>query len=236
MTLTPWPATAWCRSALPRLASVALLLGALFAPGAAAGQPTAGSDGGDPRSWELLDQRPADGEQCIVCRVAVHEGDIVEVRYKGRTFFVAAKMLAEFEAHPEAYFHDLQAHGGLFDEGAMESPPIETGWLWLGLYILVGLVAGAACSYVALNRGLPAWRWFFAGLLVNVVALAAVLTRRGGADAPAAGLAPGLAKIPSTHAPVSCGECGADNHPAAPACSDCGHALRPTIEPETARA
>ena len=236
MTPTTWPATAWWRSALPRLALVAVLLGALLAPAAAPGQPTAGPDGRHPRSWELLEQRPAEGEQCIVCRVAVHEGDIVEVRYKGRTFFVAARMLAEFEAHPDAYFHDLQAHGGLFDEGAMESPPTETGWLWLGLYILVGLVAGAACSYAALNRGLPAWGWFFAGLLTNAIALAAVLTRPRGAAAPAAGLAPGLAKIPTTRAPIDCERCGAANHPAAPECSGCGHALSPAIEPETARA
>ena len=158
------------------------------------------------------------------------------MRYKGRTFFVAAKMLEEFEADPQAYFHVIEAHGGLFDEAAMESPPMRTGWLLVGLYVLVGLVAGATCSYVALDRGLPAWRWFFAGLVLNLIAVALVSTRPRAAGAPAHRAARRLAKIPATHAPVRCGRCGAHNHPSARGCSGCGHVLSPTVEPETARA
>lgn len=181
----------------------------------------------------VLDQRPAEGEQCIVCRLPTQRGEIVEVRYKGRRFFVAAKMLSTFEADPETYFHAIQAHGGLFDEAAMETPPMKTGWLFFGLYVLTGLLAGAACSYAALDRGLPAWGWFFAGLAANVLAVAAVLTRPRGAGGPAA---PGLAKIPITPSPVACGRCGEPNHPAAAACGYCGHTLAPAVEPETARA
>ena len=210
---------------------VALLLAPVLALAQAPDEPPSAA----PPTPEVLDQRPARGEQCIVCRVRVHEGDIVEVRYKGRNFHVAEKMLAQFEADPDAYFHLMQAHGGLFDEAAMEMPSMRIGWLVFGLYVLVGLVAGAACSYVAIDRGLPARGWFFAGLAVNVIALAAVLTRKGRADAlgePAAG----LAKIPTTRSPVACRHCGAANHPAAAACGECGRALEPSVEAETARA
>ncbi len=123
----------------------------------------------------------------------------------------------------------------------METPPLETGWLVFGLYVLAGLLAGAVCSYVALDRGLPAWGWFFAGLAANVVAVAAVMTRgraAGATGGPAgSGLSkPGMTKIPTTPSPVACGHCGERNHPAASACASCGHALEPAFEPETARA
>ena len=216
-----------------------LLLVSLLLPLAAQAQST---DSPSPPldSWEILDQRPADGEQCLVCRIRIHDGDIVEIRYKGRTFFVAASMLEDFEANPERHFEVLQPRGGLFDEAAMQTPAtgvptMKTGWLIFGLYVLTGLIFGAACSYAALNRGRPALGWFVAGLLVNVLALAVVLTksRLPGAlhDPPA-----GLTKIPATHTPRVCPGCGDTNHPSAPACSSCNHQLQPTTEAETARA
>jgi len=170
-----------------------------------------------------------------VCRIRIHEGDIVEVRYKGRRFFVAAAMLDEFEANPEHYFAVLQPRGSLFDEAATQTTPIKTGWLIFGLYVLTGLIFGAACSYAALNRGLPALGWFFAGLLANIPALVAVLARKplpGGLYDPA----PGLTKIHATHTPTVCPRCGNTNHPSASACSSCDQRLQPTIEPETVRA
>jgi YHS domain-containing protein len=186
----------------------------------------------EPTRWEVLDQREAEGQQCIVCRQQIHEGDIVEVRYRGRTFFVAAKMLEEFEADPERYFRTLQARGALFDEAARDNPPMRTGWLGFGVYVMLGLLFGAACAYLALDRGLPAWGWFFAGLALNVLALVTVITRPREAGAPAAA---GLVKIPTTLTPTPCPHCGNTNHPSAATCSGCGHALEPTIEPETAR-
>lgn len=184
--------------------------------------------------WEILDQRPAEGEQCIVCRLQIHEGNIVELRYKGRRFFVAAGMLDEFEADPDHYFEVLRPRGGLFDEEAMPTTPMRTGWLAFGAYVLIGLAFGAACSYVALDRGLPALGWFFAGVLVNVLALVAVRTRK---PVPGAlrGAPRGLTKIPATYAPRLCAGCGNPNHPSAPVCSGCGRKLTPTVEPETAR-
>ena len=46
----------------------------------------------------ILDQRPGEGERCIVCKQEIHGADVVEVRYKGRRFFVKAEMLDDFDA------------------------------------------------------------------------------------------------------------------------------------------
>lgn len=183
-------------------------------------------------AWVILDERRAEGEQCIVCRQAIHEGDIVEGRYKGRTVHVAESMLPEFESDPDHYFYPMQARAALFDEAAMETPAMRTGWLAFGLYVLVGLVFGAACAYLALERGLAAWPWFFGGLLFNVLALATLLIGK----ARVAAAPPGLVKIPTTASPRPCRACGNTNHPSASACSGCGATLEPTLEPETARA
>ncbi len=187
----------------------------------------------EPSEPSVVDRRPAEGEQCLVCRQAIDYGEIVEIRYKGRSFHVSEAMLEDFRADPELYFEALEAHSALFDEGAMETSSMRMGWLNFGFYVLIGLVFGAACSYIALDRGLPAVGWFFAGLAVNVLALAVLLTRPRGE--PGLAGAPGLAKIPSTHTPQSCLDCGNTNHPSARVCSGCGKALDPAFDAETQR-
>ncbi len=183
-----------------------------------------------------LDRRGGEGEQCIVCGQAIEGGEIVEIRYKGRTFHVAAKMLGDFEAEPDAYFQRLQARSALFDERAMEGRRAPKGWLWFGGYVLIGLVFAALCGYLAVSRSLSPLPWFFAGLAGNVAALAVLLaTRRGDASALPAGVPAGLAKVPVTHAAMPCPGCSEANHPAASRCSGCGAALAPAFEPETAR-
>lgn len=215
-----------------------ILLAALSLAGSALGGAAladSGDDTQDPAPVEL-DRRPGEGERCIVCGVTIDGLEIVEVRYKGRTFHVAAKMLEEFEADPDAYFQKLQARAALFDERSMEGRRAARGWLYLGVYVLIGLVFGALCGYLAVSRSLPPLPWFFAGLAGNVAALAVLLaTPRGDPASAPAGVPSGLAKVPLTHASVSCPGCGAANHPSASACGGCGAALAPVYEPETAR-
>ncbi len=183
-----------------------------------------------------LDRRPGEGEQCLVCGQAIDGLEIVEVRYKGRTFHVAAKMLEEFEADPDAYFEKLQARSALFDERAMEGRQTQPGWLYFGAYVAIGLVFAALCGYLAVSRSLAPIPWFFAGLVGNVAALVVLLaTPRGDATALPAGIPAGLAKVPVTRLPQPCPSCGAPNHPTASACNSCGAILTPALEPETAR-
>jgi len=180
-----------------------------------------------------LDRRPGEGERCIVCRQLIHGDEIVEIRYKGRSFFVAAMMLEDLHSDPDLYFQELQARSALFDERSMEGRAMSQGWLYFGLYVLIGLVFSALCGYLAVSHGLAPVPWFFAGLLGNVAALIVLLATprgAGAADVPA-----GFAKVPTTHHPLPCPRCGAPNHPAAAACSGCGAGLAPAVEPETVR-
>jgi len=217
--------------------ATAILLAAVavadLPPAAAAGEvPAAG-----PEEWTTLDRRPGEGEQCLVCGRRVHGDEVVEVRYKGRTFFVSAAMFGLFEEDPEQYFCTLQARAGLFDEAGVAARPMASGWLVFGLYVLVGLIFAAGCGYLAVARAHRPLPWFFAGLLGNVAALVVLLaTPRGDAAAMSPfGVPPGLAKVPTTRSPQPCPRCGGTNHPAATACSGCAAPLEPGIEPETAR-
>ena len=183
-----------------------------------------------------LDRRAGSGERCLVCGQEIHGDEVVEVRYKGRSFFVATKMLGDFEGDPDLYFQQLQAKSALFDERSMEGRQMSKGWLLFGVYVLVGLVFAAACGYLAITRALAPLPWFFAGLLGNVAALIVLLaTPRGDSATLPAGVPSGLAKVPTTRAPMSCSACGGSNHPAAAVCGGCGTGLAPTIAPETAR-
>lgn len=213
------------------LAAAFLALPLLAAPemGAAggAGQP----------EIEILGEAPGQGEQCLVCRQPIHGATVVTVRYKGRVFHVKAAMLDELEADPESHFRVLQAHSALFDEDAMEgtigAAAGGRGWLYFGLYVLAGLLFGAVSGGVAVARGHRPLRWFFAGLVVNVVALGALLARPRGAEGGPEGLPAGLAKVALTRSPRRCPHCGAPNHPAARTCSGCSGRLRAAAEAET---
>lgn len=210
----------------------AIVLGIVVLAGLTA--VVAADDGPEPAATEL-DRRAGEGERCLVCGQVIHGGEVVELRYKGRTFFVAAKMLEAFEDDPEAYFQQLQATSALFDERSMEGRQVSSGWLYFGLYVLIGLVFAAACGYLAVSRSLSPLPWFFAGLVGNVAALAVLLaTPRGDPAALPAGVPTGLAKVPTTRAPATCPGCGAANHPSASVCGDCGKTLSPTIAAETA--
>jgi len=219
------PATPCAR----RLWQIALLLLLAMAPVVGA------SDAGN--EIVVLREFAGQGEQCLVCRVAVHGEPIAEVRFKGRTFHVRLDMLSDFRKQPEFYFASLEARSGLFDEGSVAADPRggSYGWFGFGLYMLTGLVFGAACGAIAVGRSRAPWPWFFAGLVVNVFALAALLTRGPGEPASHIdGIPPGLRKVPTTRDPIACPACRSQLHPAARLCSQCGAELSPRVRAETA--
>jgi len=188
--------------------------------------------------WEVLEQRPGQGEQCLVCRKQIYDEDVVEIRFKGRTFHVGLRFLGDFEDDPQRYFASLQARSALFDENAVGGGrSMAFGWLWLGVYVLGGLVCSALCGYIAVCKALSPLPWFFAGLAGNLAGLGLVMfVPRGDITALPAGIPPGLCKVPTTRAPVACPSCGIANHPSAQRCPGCGHALTPTVESEARRA
>ena len=211
--------------------SIAVIISLVLASALAADDVEQGSRGS---GWVVLDERPGDGEQCLVCRKRVYDEDVVEIRYKGRTFFVGKPFMGDFEADPAHYFARIQARSALFDEGALAaSRPMNFGWLWLGGYVLAGMFCSALCGYIAVTRGLWPLPWFFAGLFGNVAGLALVLVLpRGEVATLPAGIPDGLAKVPTTRAPSVCPSCGSSNHPSATRCADCHASLTPTVEAE----
>ncbi len=183
-----------------------------------------------------IERRAGDGERCIVCEQQIYGDEIVEVRFKGRTFHVAGKMLEALESDTNSYFQQLQARSALFDERSMEGREMSFGWLLFGSYVLVGLIFAAICGYLAVGRSLAPLPWFFAGLVGNVAALMVLLvSARGDSTVLPAGIPSGLAKVPVTRAPLPCTQCGADNHPSAAACGGCGSELSPLVQAEMAR-
>ncbi|MCH9650735.1 MAG: hypothetical protein K0U98_21070 [Deltaproteobacteria bacterium] len=205
----------------------------------------AGSDSRETESapatsdWQVVETKSAEGEACLVCRQAIRDGEVVEVLYKGRRFHVSSAMMGAFEEDPERYFRLLTANSALFDEQALEGSPSEPqshlGWLAFGLYVLLGLICGAICGYLALARGRRAVPWFFAGLAVNGIAIGALLLSPRLLSSSPEPVRGGLTKIPRTRTPVACAQCGTLHHPAAAACAGCSALLSPSVEAETAR-
>ncbi len=239
---------------LARAAAVLAFWTCIAVPGNA--RVVAATASPSPAAPARLDQEP-----CIACGGAV-DADAIHEIYRGRTVTVCSAGCGDYwKDHKDELFTKLQARGALFDEGAVAngggadverrdanatgaSRPdtvaqgsLFSGWMWFGCYVVVGLVGGAICSYVALGKGLAPVPWLLAGLAFNVGAIVAVLRcPRGDLSALPHGVPGGLAKIPTTHAPVACGQCGGANHPTARACVSCGTALDGAVESESARA
>ena len=60
------------------------------------------------RAQETLRTKTAEGEQCIVCGAVMTDGDVVELRYKGRVIHVAPQLLEELLDDPDQYFHKMR--------------------------------------------------------------------------------------------------------------------------------
>jgi hypothetical protein len=205
------------------------------AGGAAPPESEAGEEPGD-AGWVILGERPGEGEQCLVCGKRIFGTDVVQMRYQGRTFFVGAPFVGQFELEPDKYFAKLQMRSALFDERAVDARPIAMGWLWFGFYAVTGLLFSAVCGYVAVGKSLSPIRWFFAGLVGNVVAFVVLLlVPKGDTTRWPCGVPRGFAKVSTTRAPSRCPACGALNHPSAHRCGGCGGALEATVEAETGR-
>lgn len=176
-----------------------------------------------------------DGEECIACQTAI-TGPIQTVLYEGRRVHLhQGHCVDDWLGNTDTLFARLEARGALYDEHAVRGSGLGPGWLFFGVYVLAGLVFGAACSYLALGRGMNAVQWFALGFVFNIGALIGVMLRGGGdTSAYPSGIPPGLRKIPMTRMPRSC-DCGAPNHPSARICSACGSALTTSIQSEVAR-
>ena len=223
--------------------SLALLVASCLAATVATGTLVGGQEGsatapgvpGDDRQTVAV-SAPVPGEACLVCRQPVGAGDAALIHRGRRVTLHSDACMAAWNAGAESIFGSMQPRGALFQEPSTRPSPLASGWFMLGIYILAGLVTGAACGYMAVARGLSPLPWFFAGLAINVIALGLLLTR-GRADTSKlpAGIPSGLAKVPTTRAPAPCLTCGAGNHPSASRCTACGATLLPSAESDLQR-
>jgi len=138
------------------------------------------------------------GETCAVCNMPVTDKDVAYL-VDGQRVAVMETMQEEFLQNPLLYVTKFRPEGMVFS--ARQSGSLNSGYLWLGMYVLVGLLFGGACAHVAMTKGLPSWRWFFLGFFFSVPACLAVAARQTAVDAPA--VPEGLGKIPVTRDPVA---------------------------------
>ncbi len=177
--------------------------------------------------------KPQSGERCIVCAKELSPEDVTLI-VKGRRVPLKQAMVDSFLNNQDAFFAQLQPRGALFQENTPASVArggVSSAWFNFGLYVLAGLVFGGLCAYFAIGKGLPALPYFFTGFLANVVGLIYVLTR----PAKIKDIPKGLVKVPDTHAPVDCPDCGAANHPTVSECRDCGGKLTPVYKSEISK-
>ena len=140
--------------------------------------------------------------------------------------------LEAFLEDPERYAREIEPRAALFRPQNPSAPEMGTPILALSVLFLIGLVAGGLSGYLAVQKGYSGIQWFVYGLLLNVLAFFAIARKE---DKPLAFRREGLAKMPTTHAPVACESCGRENHPAAFRCSGCAITLKPTAQADTAR-
>ena len=205
---------------------IALLLGSLVLLGQ--GGPTSSSA----RDKEQLLSKtvPVEkGDRCIVCNTPLQASDTVYL-VEGQRAGVMKAMEPAFLSNPWAYLKRLKPGGGLFGGEATPGGGISNAWLYVGLYVLFGLIFAALSAHRALDAGQPVARWFLAGLFLNLFAYLALRVRS--TDQESANRYAGVVKIPATVEPVLCSACDALNHPSATKCSKCGEQLQPLMNSE----
>ncbi len=169
-------------------------------------------------------------DRCLVCDGELDKNGLAFL-YKGRRITLDTLHLEAFLQTPGAYLAQLQPRGALFQESG--GGYLSKGWLFAGIWMLLGLVGAAVCTGIALRKGLPPMGWFAAGLATNILAVIVIFTRPASESIP---LPPRLAKIPVTADPYLCTRCGAQNHPSARHCIGCDAVIDSTADSEVERA
>jgi len=171
-----------------------------------------------------------DGETCVICNTRLTTDDKAFL-VDGQRICVMSAMEAMFLEDPMTYVAKYRPEGMMFSAQA-QSSTLPDLYLFLGIYVLLGLVFGGLCAHVAVQKGLRPWTWFFAGFLLSAVGYVMLLAKP--AAAPPGSVPAGLKKVPLTREVAACPACGASNHPSAVTCSGCGATLAPTAPSEVA--
>jgi len=176
----------------------------------------------DPNELPSSFHCPVDGEP-------VEDGRYGAV-WQGRRYFMdREECLQMFLRNPEPYAREIEPRAALFSAPNPGRSTYGPFFFYFGVYVVLGLLSGGVTAYVAVQKGLDARFWFFIGLLLNVIAIVAVVNCQG---QEVLFQRKGLCNTPQTHEPDSCASCGRLNHPSATRCSGCGQPLEPTVKSE----
>ncbi|MBZ5515787.1 MAG: zinc ribbon domain-containing protein [Acidobacteriia bacterium] len=178
--------------------------------------------------------QPKVGETCLVCNQPISSDGAVYLVDGQRVPVHRGACDDKLRTNPRIFLAKLKPRGAFLDAGSLSSKA-SYGWLYVGFYVLAGLVFGALAAHRAFRVGRRPLAWFVLGLIANLPAYALLLALPKREFRAPAGIPPGLGKIASTYSPQPCPRCGAENHPSAPECSNCGAKLSPTVLSEAAR-
>ncbi len=178
---------------------------------------------------------PKPGEICAVCDRPLHSGDVVYLVDGQRVAVHAGDCDAALRARPQKSLARLRPKGGAF-LGADAHPVLTGAWLYVGLYVLVGLVFAALTAQHALRAGYSPLSGLLLGLAFNIFGFLFIVTRPKREPTQRLPLPSGRHKIPATYEPQPCPRCGGENHPSATKCLGCGASLAPRIASDVQRA
>lgn len=178
------------------------------------------------------------GERCLVCNGVLDTSTGFVLLVRGRRVPLDPLHLSDFMKNQDGYFASLQPRGALFAESFDSAKGTAQGgvsWRWflLGAYILLAILFAGLSGYTAIGKGLKPVPYFMVGLAFSAIGFVYVLRRQS--VVPRGSIPAGLVKVPTTSAPIECGNCGAGNHPSARRCARCGSPLTPRMESEASR-
>lgn len=160
-----------------------------------------------------------DGETCVMCGREVPKTGAA-YRAGGQRVAVCQQCEPKFRMDPDGHMAALRPSNMIFD--AQTESYLGDGWIWLGIWALLGVVFGGLSAHLAVRKGTPPLRSFLLGFFFSIPGYVFVAFQP---DAVVSAAPDGLRKVPLTHDPMPCPSCGNTNHPSAIACSDCGAEL-----------
>ena len=175
-----------------------------------------------------------EGEICAVCGKPVSEHDIAYQVEGQRVALHRGDCFGVFSAQPMRWLGKLKPRGAFLDASAT-ALSLSSNFLFLGLYVLTGLLFGGLAAHRAFSVGRNPLAWLAVGLVANLPGFLVLLALPKGDVKGPASVPPGLAKIATTYAPAACPACGTENHPSAVKCLGCGSNLSPKMTSEVAR-
>jgi len=175
-----------------------------------------------------------EGEICTVCGKPVTQHDVAYQVEGQRVALHRGDCFGVFTAQPMRWLGKLKPRGAFLDASAT-ALSLSSNFLFLGLYVLTGLLFGALAAHRAFSVGRNPLAWLAVGLAANLPGFLVLLALPRGEVKGPAGVPSGLAKIATTYPPAACPACGTENHPSAVKCLGCGSNLSPKMTSEVAR-